>query len=134
MKYLIFFIIASYGQLLPKPSKPQIKKVHYLKNMYGHIHQNPSIYSSSLTTISCGHPIKVYESSKKKIHGEKWEYVKVGSVKGYIPKSFLTQKTPVCLQDKYPRFYEDVDLSTTDIYYWGRLYDHYITKKTKVKR
>ena len=133
MKYLIFFIIASYGQRLAEP-QIKTKGIYYLKSMYGHVHQNPSPYSNSLTTVSCGHPIKVYASSKKDAYGEKWEHVKVGLFTGYILKRLLAQKQTWCLQDKYPRFFEDIGLSTTDIYYWGRLYDHHISNKTKVQR
>ena len=134
MKLLLFFIITSYfSPLLEAFSKEKVPQVQYLKSMYGHIHQNPSIYSSSLTTVSCGHPIKVYDSSKKS-HGEKWKYVKVGLFTGYIKKNLLSKKQPGCLQDRYPRFYEELKLGTTDIYYWGRLYDHYISRKTKVKK
>ncbi|MCY4524098.1 MAG: hypothetical protein OXB84_05100 [Halobacteriovoraceae bacterium] len=132
MKSLILFMLVSYGEHPPAP-EGKIKGIYYLKNTFGHIHQNPSIYSSSITTVSCGHPIKVY-ISKKKGKNNKWERVKAGAFIGYIKRKFLVKHEPSCFQDKYPRFFEDIGLESTDIYYWGRLYDQYISKKTKVKK
>lgn len=112
-------------------------KISYLKNIFGQIHLNPSRYSTSLTSLSCGHPIKIYEvvenSGKLRvIFNENWHYVKVGGYEGYINKNFLSNKKPHCFQDSYIKFFDQFDLDLTELYYWGRLYDQYIQGKSKV--
>lgn len=101
--------------------------VMYYKYMFGNVHQNPSRYSSALTTISCGHPVKIYS-----IKMGDWTKVKVGAQIGYLPMEYLSSKRPVCFQDKYPRFFDQFSLGPTDLYYWGRLYDQYVMGKSKV--
>lgn len=102
--------------------------VMYYKHIFGNVHQNPSRYSSALTTISCGHPVKIYS-----IKMGNWVKVKVGAQNGYLPMSFLSTKRPKCFQDKYPRFFDKFALGPTDLYYWGRLYDQYVIGKSRVQ-
>ena len=121
----ILFILLSFSSLEAK--------VHYLKNMYAHIHSLPSVYSSSRTIISCGHPVEVLEISREKRKlVDKWSHVRASGQKGYILKSLLSIKRPDCFQDKYPRFFSEIDLSMDEIHHWGRLYDLYIYGKSKV--
>ena len=101
--------------------------VKYLATPWGHIHQNSSRYSTSLTTVSCGHPLKIYEV------GKAWHKVQAGPYTGYVRNEQLLDKKPTCLQDKYPKFFDDLKLEITEMYYWGKLYDHYIEDKTRLK-
>jgi len=111
--------------------KNQSKGIFYYKYIFGHVHQNPSRYSSSLTTISCGHPIRVLY--QKNISQSDWELVKVGPHKGYLLKKNLLGKKPRCFQSSYPFFFDSLELGIADYYYWGKLFDHYEHIKVRVK-
>lgn len=104
----------------------------YFTKMYGNIHRNPSPYSSSLTTISCGKKVLVKKArADSKKH---WRFLKVGPYKGYILNKFLSKKKPKCFQTNYPYFYESFDIDLSDMFFWGRLYDQYILGGSGVKR
>ena len=102
----------------------------YYSNFLGHLHENPSKDSTSLTIVQCSHSVKVLKSSTS-IDG--WRYVQVGEDKGYIQSQFLVRKRPECLQEKYPKFYNKFELNLSEMYYWGRLYDLYLQGKSKIK-
>jgi len=102
----------------------------YYKNFLGHVHENPSKDSTSKTVVQCSHSVKLL-SSKNKIDG--WVYVEVGEDKGYIEEKHLVVKRPDCLQQKYPKFYNQLDLNLSEMYFWGRLYDHYFEVETRIK-
>ncbi len=101
--------------------------VKYLNTPWGHVHQNSSRYSTSLTTVSCGHPLKVIEINKG------WTKVIAGPYTGFVQDIHLNVKKPECIQDKYPRFFDDLKLEITQMYYWGKLYDQYIEGKSRLK-
>lgn len=116
----------------------KLLKISYLKNIFGHIHQNASRSSTSLTTLSCGHPIKVYEVTNKAgkkftVFGSGFFYVSAGNYYGYMQSHFLVDKKPNCFQKKFPKFFDELSLEITDLYYWGRLYDQYSQGKSTVK-
>lgn len=102
----------------------------YFKHFLGHIHENPSKNSTSLTTIQCSQSVKILKNNNQTLG---WSYVKAGEDKGFIRTEFLTEKRPNCLQAKYPKFYNHLNLSLSDMYYWGRLYDQYLMGKSKIK-
>lgn len=108
-------------------------RVAYYKNLFGHIHKSASRYSQSLSTIGCGHPIKILGVKGKEIVTGSFNKVKVGPYQGYIDKKYLTSKKPTCFQDRYPRFFDNIGLSLTDMYYWGKLYDQYIYGRSTVQ-
>ena len=114
-------------------SKNRFSKILYYNNTFGHIHQNPSRYSTSLTVVSCGHPLKVLTraESKKKNINSRWTYVGAGPYKGYILSKYLQIKSVKCFSDTHSKFFENMNLSITDMYYFGRLYDQYIIKTTR---
>tara|TARA_R110000868_G_scaffold303689_2_gene564204 strand:- start:4244 stop:4627 length:384 start_codon:yes stop_codon:yes gene_type:complete len=123
LKNVLFFLFfAGYVQAADK-----VLMVKYLNTPWGHVHQNASRYSTSLTTVSCGHPIKVYEVKAD------WHKVGAGPYTGYVASGQLSDKKPTCPQDKYPRFFDDLKLEITQMYYWGKLYDHYIEGKSRLK-
>lgn len=102
----------------------------YFKNFLGHVHKNASKDSTSLTVVQCSHSVKLL-NSKNVISN--WSYVQVGDDKGYVQSAFLTHKRPDCLQQKYPRFYIGLELDISEMYFWGRLYDHYLQGKSRIK-
>ena len=107
-------------------AQDKVLMVKYLNIPWGHVHQNPSRYSASLTTVSCGHPLKVLALGE-------WDKVQAGPYTGHIHAQHLSEKRPTCLQDKYPRFFDDLKLEISEMYYWGKLYDHYIEGKSRLK-
>lgn len=106
--------------------------VFYFSPILGHVHQSPKELSSSLTTIQCGHPMKVIESTKVKV-SEEWAHVQVADFKGFVLKSFLAKARPDCFQGKYPKFFDGLNLDLSELYYWGRLYDNYLQGQSKVQ-
>jgi hypothetical protein len=102
------------------------KNVKYLNTHYGSVHQNANATSTSLTVLECGHPIKVIRQ-----HSPSWSKVKAGLHSGYIKNKFLQSKRPNCFQDKYSRYFESLNLTVTDYYFWARLYDNYISSVTR---
>ncbi len=104
----------------------------YLNKFMGHLHKNPTKLSSSLTTLQCSHGLKVMESDAISAPVG-WVYVQAGDDKGFIESRFLSATRPECFQDKYPRFYSELNLDLTDMYHWGRLFDHFDTGKSRVK-
>src|SRR5690606_10699533 len=68
----------------------KVQMIKYLSIPWGHVHQNQSRYSASMTTVSCGHPLKVLET------GEDWHKVVAGPYTGFIQSGFLSEKKPNC--------------------------------------
>ena len=142
-QFAVFFLGAflAVKDVYPDPSS-SLKKllyVAYYKNTFGHLHKNPSRYSQSLSTISCGHPFKVYalvnpdNKSERSLFEKYFRYVKAGPYEGYIDKRHLSFHKEACFQNQFPVFFENLNLTLTDMYYWGKLYDQYRYGKSKVK-
>ncbi len=138
--YILAFGITAFNlEAAPAGFKKRLLHVAYYKNIFGHIHKNPSRYSQSLSTIECGHPVKIYvlvnlqNKSKQELFEGRFHYVKVGPYEGYIDKSYLTLKRGDCFQDRFPRFFDHLELELTDMYYWGKLYDQYVYGKSRVQ-
>lgn len=106
--------------------------IFYMTPMFGHVHQSSVRTSASLTTIQCAHPVKVIESSKVSVAPE-WAYVQVAEYRGFIMRQFLSEKKPECFQGKYPKFFDSLNMDLSELYYWGRLYDHYVQGETRVQ-
>ena len=104
----------------------------YFSEFLGHLHKNPSRSSSSLTTIQCAYPVKVLAGSERALPPG-WIHAKVGDDIGFIQSTFLSDKRPDCFQEEYPKFYLNLNLDLTDMYYWGRLNDQYLLEESKVK-
>jgi hypothetical protein len=100
--------------------------------MFGHVHSKSDSFSSSLSTLACGHPVKVIRN-RGTYDRDVWFYVKVAGVKGYIKREFLQQKRPSCFQSKYPKYFNALNLDLNELYYWGRLSDHFVEGESKVK-
>lgn len=134
-----FLLITIFIALKPvwAQEKRVVVKVMYFNEMMGNVHQNTSRYSQTLTTISCNHPVKVQKvvgADKKEQmnfgNGE-WLAVNVGPYEGYLLSSLLSDKKQECFQDRFPKFFDEMQLSLTDLYYLGRLNDQYMTGKSK---
>ena len=110
-------------------AKKKRSDVYYLNVLYGSIHQNPSSSSTTLTAIACGHPLKLISGHGKS--GKKWMKVKAGLHTGYIDEKFLTKKRPECFQDKFPRFFDGLELGVTEYYFWAKLYDNFIMNTSR---
>ncbi len=117
----------------PFAAKKTPEKVMYFSKLFGHIHKGPSRYSQSLSTIGCGHPTKVIGNTEISSSGVSFLKVKVGPYIGFISKTYLRSKRPECFADEFPRFFDNLNLSLTEMYYWGKLYDQYITGRSRVK-
>ena len=99
-----------------------VQKVVYLKNIFGHIHQNPRRHSRAVTTVSCGYPIKVMKrEGGQQGREDGWYRVEAGSYKGFVRVAHTSEKKEPCFQEKYPRFFDRSELGPTDFYRWARL-------------
>lgn len=98
--------------------------VMFFTPLLGHVHQAPARPAPSLTTLQCGHPLKVIHDPKV-ILGDEWAYVSVADHKGFVWKKHLSSKRPDCFQGRHPRFFDAMGLDLAELYYWGRLYDHW---------
>jgi len=129
LRYLLLF------SLVLSPASYAAEKVVgslYFNKFLGHLHKNPSRSSSSLTTIQCAYPVKVIGDSATTMPPG-WIIARVGDDQGFIQSRFLSEKRPDCFQEKYPKFYLNLNLDLTDMYYWGRLNDQYLLEESKVK-
>lgn len=129
--WMIPFLLTSFLWSATKSTDEKIVGIFYFKPMFGHVHQTSVRTSASLTTIQCAFPVKVIESSKVQV-GQEWAYVQVADYKGFILKQYLSDKKPSCLQGRYPKFFDSLNLDLSELYYWGRLYDHYTQGETRV--
>lgn len=123
---LVVFLLIISTTVFGSDKKYKFVSLSYFAKTYGHVHENPNNYSASVTTISCGYPIKIY--SKKTLKDDSWKFVKVGGEFGYVRSDFLTQSRPKCLQEKYPKFFNNLNLDLSELYYWGRLNDQVLTE------
>jgi hypothetical protein len=126
----IFLSIISFAD--SQSTDEKVVGVFYYQPMYGHVHQSSAKTSASLTTIQCAHPLKVIESTKVSVSKE-WAYVQVANHKGFVLKQNLSEKRPDCYQGKYPKFFDALNLDLSELYYWGRLYDHYHQGESRVQ-
>ncbi len=126
-----FFLVVS-GVLSKSWANEKVVGRLYFQKVMGLVHKNPSKGSSSLTTLQCGHAVKVIVDSSIR-YPKGWTYVKVGDDRGYILNDYLTNKRPNCFQEKYPKFFNALNLDLTDMYYWGRLFDQYVIEESRIK-
>jgi hypothetical protein len=127
---LLLSSLLSFAETVSTDEK--VVGIFYMTPMFGHVHQSSVRTSASLTTIQCAHPVKVIESSKVSV-GPEWAYVQVAEYRGFIMKQFLSEKKPECFQGKYPKFFDSLNMDLSELYYWGRLYDHYVQGETRVQ-
>lgn len=127
LKYLLLLTLLIFSNF--SQAKMKLIGIKYFNKMYGHVHENPSKTSSSLTTIPCGYPLQVY-SKKDLSKNSEWKFVKAGEDFGYVNMTHLSSKRPRCIQGKYPKFFSNFDLDLSELYYWGKLYDQFLVEKS----
>jgi len=132
IKFILLSLLATSVQAQSLSTDERIVGVFYMTPILGHVHQAPTKISASLTTIQCGHPVQVIESSKVSIAPE-WSYVQVADYRGFVLKQYLAEKKTSCFQGNYPKFFDGLNLDLSELYYWGRLYDHYVQGETRVQ-
>ena len=129
-------IVLTLFLLFPKASFSTGAMDLIYKNFFGHLHEGPSAYSSSLKTLSCGDRLEVIQS-KNEVHTEfskfAWVRVKHGPDSGFIRKDFLAKNYRDCFQYRFPRFFSEFKLKLGEIFSWGRLFDQYVMGKAKVR-
>jgi hypothetical protein len=129
---IILMLLSVISLAETKSNDEKVIGVFYFTPLFGHVHQNANKTSPSLTTIQCSHPVKVIESSKVSV-GQEWFYVQVADHRGFILKEFLSSKKTDCLQARYPKFFDHLNLDLQELYYWGRLYDHFIQGESRAE-
>lgn len=136
--FIIIFLLFAWlanaqknEKTIAEKKEEQIVGVYYLVNMFGHLHQTANSNSISLTTIACGHPIKVLKTEKSQ--NQTWFLAEIGAHKGYVLEDHLSAKKPDCFQGTYPSFFNLLNLDLAQMYYWGRLYDQFLEFEVKVQ-
>ncbi|MBC76411.1 MAG: hypothetical protein CME64_10390 [Halobacteriovoraceae bacterium] len=122
------------GLIFSMPIYAQEKTVGrlYFQEFMGHLHEEPVDSSASLTAIQCAHSLKVIE--KKGVNVPLgWMLVKAGEDLGFVRSKFLGKSRPECFQEKYPKFYSKLNFDLADLYYWGRLNDHFIEGESQAR-
>lgn len=114
-------LILSLQVMAETESDPEVQ---YFIPMLGHVHQSPARPSPSLTTLQCGHPLKLI-SDPKVVVGPEWAYVDVADHKGFVWRKHLSTSKPDCFQARHPKFFDSLGLDLAELYYWGRLNDHW---------
>ena len=98
----------------------------------GHLHKEPSDASASLTALQCAHAVNIIEQENVTVPTG-WMLARVGEDLGFIRSKFLASNRPECFQEKYPKFYSNLNIDLTDLYYWGRLSDHFIEGESQAR-
>lgn len=126
----IFFILWTFFSSHLFAQNVKVVGTYYFVPFYGHLHQNPSDYSQSQTTLACGHPVKllVNEGAGRGV----WDLVETAGKKGYVQSRYLSASRPTCFERKYPEFVHKMELRIEDLYYWGKLYDQYSYAEVKL--
>ena len=109
---------------------PKLVGVFYLKAPFAHVHLTADRYSQTLTTLSCGHPVKVYADTTVK---DEWKSIQVANYSGFVRSIQLSESKVDCWQDRYSRFFSGMKLEISDIYYWGKLYDQFLTGRVGIE-
>jgi hypothetical protein len=123
VKTAVVFFLAAAALAAPKKATVPGGTV-YFTALLGHVHQAPSRPSPSLTTIQCGHPLREVSDPKVVVGGE-WAHVQVADHRGFVWRRHLSGKRPNCFQARHPKFFDALQLDLAELYYWGRLYDHW---------
>ncbi|MBG60776.1 MAG: hypothetical protein CMJ16_09985 [Peredibacter sp.] len=132
MESLIKFCILAMVFSLPAIGKEKTVGRLYFQEFMGHIHEGPSDTSASLTAIQCSHSLNVIEKDGVNVPVG-WMLVRAGEDLGYVRSKFLGEGRPECFQEKYPKFYSKLNLDLADLYYWGRLSDHFIEGESQAR-
>ena len=125
----IFLGLVLWNMSFCLEAKEYTKK--YFNGAFGHLHLKPYQQAVSETSIPCAFPLKVFKNQKHKF--KEWQFVQAGDSKGYVQSKYLSLDRPKCFQAKYKIFYNQMDLSLADIYYWARISDRAVEIRTSLK-
>lgn len=121
--FLFLFGLNSFGQ---SKVTTKVAKLGYVSSMFAQIYSGADRYMEIYTTLECGHPLKVLarvEGNKEEIiFGKGWYLVKAGGYEGFIPSRFVSDtKVTECFNMQYPKYFDSLNLTISEMYYWGRL-------------
>jgi hypothetical protein len=120
---LVIGMTSSFGQ----STKPSI---YYFNQMFGHILETPQPNAASVSTIPCQFPLRM---STTQSENDLWHRVEAQDLKGFVLKEYLSSSKVDCFQEKYPKFFEQLNLDVSEMYYWGRLYQNFSLGKSEVQ-
>ena len=96
-------------------SSSAFAQTYFVKEAFTHLFEFKSEKASYSQTLSCGTPVKVIEENIA------WSMVSFNNNVGYVGSSALSKVNPECFHEKYPVFYESLNIDSADLYYWGKL-------------
>lgn len=104
----------------------KVAKLGYVSSMFAQLYSGANRYMEIYTTLECGHPLKILarvEGKKEEIiFGDGWHLVKAGGYEGFIPARFVSEtKVKDCFNMQYPKYFDSLNLTISEMYYWGRL-------------
>jgi len=117
---------------MPAFARQKVLAIQYVIKPYAIVHENASRYSIAQTSVACGFPVKIVGNVSVKEERE-WYYVQAGEYKGYIQGEHLSQIRGECLQEKYPKFYSQLNLDLNELYHYGKLFDQMNQIRPKVQ-
>lgn len=131
MKTLLKVFIAScwFFNLFAQES---ILAIQYVNKPYAIVHDNASRYSVAQTTLTCGFPVKVIGDMSVKEQRE-WYRVQAGEYKGFIQGTHISMTRVECIQEKYPKFFSELNLDLNELYHYGKLFDQMTQLRPKVQ-
>lgn len=90
-------------------------QVYFINESFSHLFEFKSENASYSQTLSCGTPVEVLEKNIA------WTKVRFNKNVGFVGTKSLSLKNPECFHEKYPEFYEALNIDSADLYYWGKL-------------
>ena len=90
-------------------------QIYFINESFSHLFEFKSDNASYSQTLSCGTPVVVLEKNIA------WSKVQFNKNIGFVGTSSLSLKNPECFHEKYPEFYEALNIDSADLYYWGKL-------------
>jgi hypothetical protein len=131
--------VAAWAGQTTKPSTTSAIQKRFvgsysIASTFANLHQHPSPFSPTLQTLACGEGVKLYDIIGGAAIPTDWGHIESDAAEGFIQKTILSPglNREVCFQNKYPKFFNILNLDPREIYYWGKL-DQFLIEKTKVK-
>lgn len=108
----------------------KVAKLGYVSSMFAQLYSGPNRDMEIYTTLECGHPVKILSRSDGKteemIFGRGWYLIKAAGHEGFVQARFVSEsKVTDCFNQQYPKYYDALNLTISEMYYWGRLKNVY---------
>ena len=87
----------------------------YIQNSFVHLKDFVSSHSSYSQTLMCGTPVELIKELSDHYQ------VRYDKKVGFIPKSSAVKSPAQCFQEKYPVFFQSLNIDNADLFYWGKL-------------